>query len=199
MPELNPTDEFDSLSTGPIPGMETETTDGSGRPSASLHDRLEELQGRLAAASAQAEEQRSLYLRALADLDNLRKRFDRQIRERADEGRREILRRLLPVLDNMQRAAAFREQATPPDQLVDGVLATIRQFESALEAENVRPIDTLGKPFDPAIAEAVATQPASGGAPEGTIVAEARKGYMLGGEVLRPAQVVVAKDVATDL
>ncbi|HXM19262.1 MAG TPA: nucleotide exchange factor GrpE [Candidatus Tumulicola sp.] len=196
MPELNPTDEFDSLSTGPLPGVDAEATDGPGRPSASLRDSLDQVHAQLAAAKAEAEEQHNLYLRALADLDNFRKRSERLTRERADEGKRDVLRRLLPVLDNMQRAAEYRRKDTPAEQLVDGVLATVRQFQSALEAENVRPIDTLGKPFDPLVAEAVATQPAADGTPEGTVVAEARPGYMLGDEVLRPAQVVVAREEA---
>ena len=189
MPELNPTDEFDSLSSGPLPGVDAAAdaaADGDGRPEPSLHDQLDQ-------ARAQAEEQRNLYLRTLADFDNYRKRAERDVRELSERGRRDLLKRILPVLDNLARAEAYREAGTPAEQIVDGVLQTAKQLMAALAAENVRPIEVVGKPFDPSLAEAIATQPAGPDAPDGTVVAEAAKGYYIGDEVLRPAQVIVAK------
>ena len=79
------------------------------------------------------------------------------------------------------------------EKIIDGVMQTSKQLLAALEAEKVRPIDVVGKPFDPSIAEAVATQPAADGVEDNTVVAEAAKGYYMGDDVLRPAQVVVAK------
>jgi len=178
MPETNPVDEFDSLSGGPVPGVDPQ-------PENAAPDQVEKLR-------QQVEDQKALYLRTLADFENYKKRTDREMRFRSDLGRRELLKRLLGVVDNLQRAAEYREGGTPPEQIVDGLLATIKQFEALLDAENVRRIDTVGKPFDPAISEAVGTAP-DGSVPDGTVLIEARRGYAVGDEVLRPAQVIVAK------
>jgi molecular chaperone GrpE len=185
VPELNPADEFDSLSSGPLPGVDG-SSDGDGRAEPSMHDQLD-------AVRAQVDEQKNLYLRTLADFDNYRKRVQRDIQDVSDRGRRELLLRILPVLDNLLRAEEYRAKGTPPEQIVDGVIQTAKQLRAALSAENVKPIDVVGKPFDPSVAEAVATQPAPGGVEDNTVIAEAAKGYYLGDQVLRPAQVVVAK------
>jgi molecular chaperone GrpE len=76
--------------------------------------------------------------------------------------------------------------------VLEGTLATIKQFETLLESENVRPIETIGKPFDPAVSEAVGTA-SDGSVPDNTVLGEARRGYLIGDEVLRPAQVIVSK------
>ncbi|MBV8282528.1 MAG: nucleotide exchange factor GrpE [Candidatus Eremiobacteraeota bacterium] len=189
MPELNPTDEFDSLASEPLPGVDSAEADaradGESRAAQSLSDQLE-------LARAQAAEQRNLYLRALADFDNYRKRAQRDINDQSERGRRELLRRILPVLDNLARAEEYRERGTPAEQIVDGVVQTSKQMLAALAAENVRPIEVVGKPFDPSVAEAVATQPAADGVADNTVVAEVAKGYYIGNDMLRPAQVVVA-------
>ncbi len=75
---------------------------------------------------------------------------------------------------------------------MDGLLATVKQFRALLENEGVRPIELKGKPFDPAVSEAVATREDANAAPN-VVVEEARKGYKLGEDLLRPAQVIVAK------
>ncbi len=185
MPDTNPLDEFDSLATGPLPGVD-ESANGVAAAEPSAQDQL-------AHARAQVEEQRGLYLRALADFDNYRKRAERDIADLSQRGRRELLKRILPVLDNLARAEEYRERGTPPEQIIEGAIQTGKQLLAALAAENVRPIEVVGKPFDPAIAEAVATQPAGAGVADNTVIAEAAKGYYIGDEVLRPAQVVVAK------
>jgi molecular chaperone GrpE len=187
MPELNPLDEYDSLAGSPVPGIDDAgTADGAAGDGATSRAELERLQ-------QQAEENRNLYLRALADFDNYKRRVDRMVAERSDAGRRDLLKRVLAVLDNLDRAAAFREQGSSPEQLVDGLLATVKQFATMLDAENVRPIDVLGMPFDPAVAEAVGTR-VNLDVPEHTVLDEARKGYRIGDDVLRPAQVIVSTE-----
>jgi len=180
-------DEFDSLSTAGVPGIDAAPPNGEATASPAQSEAAE-----LEKARAASDEQRQLYLRTLADFDNYKKRTDRFMRERSEQGRRELLARLLPVLDNLERAAAYREQGTPPEQLVDGLLATVKQFRALLENEGVRPIELKGKPFDPAVSEAVATREDANAAPN-VVVEEARKGYKLGEDLLRPAQVIVAK------
>jgi molecular chaperone GrpE len=183
---LADSDEFDSLSSSAVPGIDQTPANGPASADAGS------LQSELEKARAQVQEQRSLYLRALADLDNYKKRTDRFIREQSDAGRRTLLNRVLGVLDNLERAAAYRKQGTSPEQLVDGLLATIKQFSSLLEAEGVRSVDLTGKIFDPKISEAVGTRVAAD-KPANTVVDEARKGYMIGDDLLRPAQVIVSK------
>ncbi len=190
MPEVNPTDEFDSLSSGALPGVDAAEDDarsnGERRAQTSLSDQLEE-------SRAQTQEQKNLYMRALADYDNYRKRVERDIQDLSERGRRDLLKRILPVLDNLARAEEYRKAGAPVEKIIDGVMQTSKQLLAALEAEKVRPIEVVGKPFDPSIAEAVATQPAADGVEDNTVVAEAAKGYYMGDDVLRPAQVVVAK------
>lgn len=181
MAGTNPYDEFDSLSGAPMPGID-DAPPGDGRRRDEELDALRKV----------ADEQRALYLRALADFENYKRRMERDQRSLSDFGRRELIKKLLPALDNLQRAAQYRERGTPPEQIVDGLLATVKQFETILDSENVRPIETVGKPFDPAISEAVGTAP-NGSVPDNTVLDEARRGYMIGDDVLRPAQVIVSK------
>lgn len=189
MPEY---DEYDSLSSAAVPGIDETEAGGQRTDGQASVDSGAALQQQLEAAKAETEQQRQLYLRALADFENYKRRTDRFMRERSDEGRRELLKRLLPVLDNLERAEHFRDLGTSPEQISEGFLATIKQFRSLLESEGVRPIETVGKTFDPSLGEAIATRPAPDVAPN-TVLDEARKGYVVGNDVLRPAQVIVSK------
>jgi molecular chaperone GrpE len=179
-------DDFDSLSSSAVPGVDQPPANGPAPAD------VDALRSELERVRVQAQEQRDLYLRALADLDNYKKRTDRFIREQSDAGRRALLNRVLGVLDNLERAAAYRRQGTSAEQLVDGLLATIKQFASLLEAEGVKPVELTGKMFDPKVSEAVGTR-VEPDKPANTVVDEARRGYMIGEELLRPAQVIVSK------
>lgn len=147
------------------------------------------LAGELAAANAKAEENYNKFLYAMADFENYKKRIERQLGDIALHGRKSVLTKMLPVLDNLERAVAFEDS----DGLRGGLQATLRMFESALAAEGVKAVPLKGLPFDPRLAEAIATQPAPEGVAEDTVLDEAHKAYTMGDEVLRPAQVVVAK------
>ena len=179
-------DEFDSLSSAAVPGIDEASADGQAPTDVAA------LRSELEAAKAQVQELRDLYLRALADFDNYKKRSERLIREQSDAGRRALLARILTVLDSLQRAAAYRDQGSSAEQLVDGLLATLKQLTSLLDAEGVRPIELTGTAFDPKLSEAVGTS-VEPDKPANTVVDEARKGYMIGEELLRPAQVIVSK------
>ena len=178
-------DEFDSLSSAAVPGIDKAPAHRQAPSDATS------LRAELAQARTRAQEERDLYMRALADFDNYKKRTDRLIREQSDAGRRALLTRVLGVLDNLERATAYRSAGTTPEQLVAGVLATVKQFTTLLEAEGVRPIELVGKPFDPKVSEAVGTRVAPGTAAN-VVLDEARKGYVIGEELLRPAQVIVS-------
>jgi len=143
----------------------------------------------LAAARAEAQENYNKFLYAMADFENYKKRIERQIGDIALAGKKSVLTKMLPVLDNLERAVAFEDS----EGLRGGLQATLRMFETALAGEGVKSVSLKGQPFDPKLAEAIATKPAPDGVAEDTVLDEAHKAYTMGDEVLRPAQVVVAK------
>jgi molecular chaperone GrpE len=147
------------------------------------------LAAELAAARAEAKENHDKYLYAMADFENYKKRMERDLSRIALDGRKSVLRKVLPVLDNLERALAFEDS----DGVRGGLQATLRMFESTLAGENVKAISLKGQPFDPLFAEAIATQPTPEGIDDDTVLEEAHKAYTIGDEVLRPAQVIVAK------
>jgi molecular chaperone GrpE len=128
------------------------------------------------------------YKRALADLDNYRKRSAREVQRRVDEARESVLRDWLDTLDSVERA--MRMQADGP--CYDGLRAVLRQMDGVLSRHGVERIATPGDPFDPQRHEAIAVR-ASDELPDRTIVEVQRSGFALGDRVIRPAQVVVAR------
>jgi molecular chaperone GrpE len=150
----------------------------------------EDLAAELAAARAKAEDNYNKFLYAMADFENYKKRVERQLAEISLAGKRAVLTKMLPVLDNLERALAFDDS----DALRGGLQATLRGFEAALASENVKAVPLKGQPFDPKLAEAIATQPAPEGVAEDTVLEEAQRAYVMGDDVLRAAQVIVAKN-----
>jgi molecular chaperone GrpE len=147
------------------------------------------LEERLAAANIRANENYEKFLLAVADFDNYKKRMQRDIDAIVSSRRRMLLERLLPVLDNLQRA--LQSDATG-EMLRDGLQQTLRGFEAVLANEGVKAVEVQGEPFDPRVAEAIGTVQSAGVA-EDTVVEVAEKGYKLGDDLLRPAKVIVAK------
>jgi molecular chaperone GrpE len=128
------------------------------------------------------------YKRALADLDNYRKRATREIDRRVDEAKQSALRDWLQVLDSVE--LAMRMQQDGP--CYDGLRAILEQVDVVLERQGAQRVGTLGDRFDPERHEAVAVR-ASGDVPDQTIVEVQRSGFAHGDRVIRPAQVVVAR------
>lgn len=147
----------------------------------------------LAASQAEAQKNWDLYLRARADLENYRKRTQREKEELSRFANENLLREILPVLDNLERALDHaRQGAADNSGLVQGVEMTLNQFQRVLEKFGVTPIASLGEPFDPARHEALG-QLESVDQPPNTVVQELQKGYLLNDRLLRPAMVMVAK------
>jgi molecular chaperone GrpE len=144
----------------------------------------------LAAALALAEERLNELAYARAEIDNVRKRAQRIADERLSHGRKQLLGKFLPVLDNLQRSLAFNDS----EALRGGLQATLKGFESLLSSEQVVAVETVGKPFDPRVAEAIGTRESSE-YDDDVVLEEAQRGYRLGEELLRPALVLVAKRV----
>lgn len=165
-----------------------ERTEDLGAPAAA--DGQPDLAAELAAAKALADERYADLQYARAEIDNVRKRVERSAFERLGYARRQLLERFLPVLDNLQRALAFDDS----EGLRGGLQATLRGFEGVLASEQVVALDTVGKPFDPHMAEAITTRETSD-YDDDVVVEEAQRGYRMGDDLLRPAMVIVAKHV----
>ncbi len=127
-------------------------------------------------------------LRLLADYDNQRRRMQREHEAAHHEGRRAALLPLLHVVDSLERALAA---GSIDREFFDGVAATHRQFLAALREAGAEPVETIGLPLDPKAHEAVGTIRTDDVEP-GIIVDEVRRGWRLGTELLRPAQVQIA-------
>ncbi len=168
------------------PLLKTEAGEAVIDEAAATQSSLEE---QLAAANARADENYEKFLLAVADFDNFKKRIQRDFDSMVSAQRRMLLERFLPVLDNLERAL---QSNAGGDTLRGGVEQTMRGFEALLAGEGVKAIEVKGQRFDPRVAEAIGTSAADGVA-EDTVVEVAKKGYTLGAELLRPAQVIVAK------
>src|SRR2546421_3334885 len=126
--------------------------------------------------------------RVKADFDNARKRAARDQESRVARAGERLVKELLPVLDDLERALEAAE-SHEEGKLEDGVKLVHRQLEQLLEREGLAPVETDGK-FDPHVHEALLTQPSV--SEEGSVIEVLQKGYRLGDRVLRPARVVVA-------
>jgi molecular chaperone GrpE len=131
-------------------------------------------------------------LRTAADFDNFRKRTRREVDDAQKRGREDLLRELLPVFDNLERAAAHAGQATDAKAVADGVGMVLKQFVDTLGRAGIKRIVAVGSPFDPSQHEAI-QQVETDEHPAGTVVAEVQPGYALGDRLVRAAMVVVAK------
>lgn len=151
------------------------------------------LEEQLAASRALAAENRDQYLRACADLDNFRKRTQREKEELSRFANEKILREMLPVIDNLGRAIEHADtEATDTKSLIEGIQLTLDQFAKVLDQFGVKEIVALGAPFDPAFHEAMG-QLESAEHPANTVAQVFQKGYLLNDRLLRPALVMVAK------
>jgi molecular chaperone GrpE len=157
---------------------------------------VEELEARTKAA-----EQKTLEVQARFDqlrkqlqseTDETRRRLNRAADERAQREKAEFIARLLPVLDNLQRAMQAAEEGSSAEVIATGIRQTASSFENALAAAGVEPIDAIGEEFDPELHEAVETVE---GAleDEGKVIAQHTGGYKIGDRLLRPARVKVGR------
>jgi molecular chaperone GrpE len=171
----------------------------TGQTAAETQQRAEtfNLEQRVSEAERRAEEVNEKYLRALADLENYRRRARKERAEAARSGEATILLEVLPVLDNFNRAMEAAEGSTDVEALIKGIKMIHDQLFEALARKGVRPIQAEGEPFDPAYHDAVGKIETSD-RPEGSVAVEIQKGYMLGDRVLRPSRVMVAARPASE-
>ena len=144
------------------------------------------------AARQQADEYLALAQRAQADLQNYRRRAEQERTEAFDRGGEKAVLEILPVLDDFERALAALPAEQQDAEWTQGIRLIERKLRSSLESLGVERIVAEGEPFDPWLHEAVLEEPRHDVEP-GRVTTVARQGYRLGTRVLRPAQVVVAK------
>jgi molecular chaperone GrpE len=137
--------------------------------------------------------EREQFIRLKADFDNFKKRVDRTREASERQAAAQLVSRLLPVLDNFERALSAAWQVGGDTTFQDGIGLIFRQLLDELRKEGLVAVDTVGEPFDPEIHEAVATMEGSG-LPDNTVVEELQRGYLLHGRLLRPALVKVSVD-----
>ena len=142
------------------------------------------------AARAEAAANYDRYVRAVAELDNYRKRTVRMRAEARDETLRDVLLQVAPILDNLRRA--LRQETQEVDALKQGVELICGQFNDVLKGYGLAEIESVGQPFDPEVHEALAEVP-DDEHPPGTVIEEMEKGYKLNDKVVRYARVVVSK------
>ncbi len=124
-------------------------------------------------------------------MENYRKRTRRELEDERRYAAVPLLRDLLPVLDNMQRAIEAAEKSPQGSGLLDGIKLVAQSLLSVLANHDCKKIDALGQPFDPAFHEAISQQPSAEHEPN-TVVLVAQDGYVLHERVVRPAQVIVS-------
>jgi molecular chaperone GrpE len=161
-----------------------------------LRGRLKELMGQSTLYRQMADENFDKYLRAMADLDNYRKRTAKEYLEKEGDANRNLVSKILPVLDNLDRALTSSKELCDRDESFRsfylGVQMIDQQIHKILEAEGLSILKSEGQPFDPTKHEAVLTVESREHTP-GTVLNEAEKGFLFRDKILRPARVTVSK------
>jgi molecular chaperone GrpE len=147
------------------------------------------------ALRAEVAENWNKYLRAVAELENLRKRNARDLDQARKFAAERLAGAILPVRDSLESSlvAVSADNAPSVEKIVEGERATLRLLDQALEDAGVSEIDPHGEPFDPTKHEALSVQPSDTAEP-GTVLEVVQKGYEIHGRLLRPARVIVAKE-----
>jgi len=143
-------------------------------------------------ARKERDRMREQLLRVAADFDNFRKRSRKEIEEVRRRSIEDTLREVLPIVDNLERAAEAMGSATEVAAVVDGVHMVLRGFEDVASRLGLTRVESVGQQFDPTCHDAMQQQETDE-FPPGTVVSEVVPGYYLGERLLRPAMVVVAK------
>jgi molecular chaperone GrpE len=152
---------------------------------------MERLQQALAQAEERAKNHWEQYLRAVADVENVRKRAQKDVEAAHRYGIDKLAAELLPVKDSLELAVENADKADA-QQLTAGSQATLKLLGKAFEKLNIAEINPLGEPFDPARHEAMLAQPSATAEPN-SVLQVVQRGYELNGRLLRPARVIVAK------
>ena len=153
----------------------------------------DDLEEKLTAAQEQAQDHYDRLLRLSAEFDNYKKRTSREMSDVVRYANEKLLKDLLIVVDNLERAIGSADQDSPTDSsLVEGINLTLNEVLKILQQYNVQPVKALGESFNPAVHQAMMQQEVED-EPANTVVQEMQKGYRIHERLLRPAMVVVSK------
>lgn len=156
------------------------------------HPDYVELEEKLTLAEQKAHENWEKSVRAAAELDNVRRRMEREVANAHKYGAEKLISALLPIVDSLEQALQLAEKGGD-NAMHEGLELTMKLFTDVLQKFDVTLLDPMGELFDPQQHEAMAMQPAADVAPN-TVIAVFQKGYKLNDRVIRPARVVVAKN-----
>ena len=174
---------------------QTGKTEGEGKQSrkrkSGREQEVEMLKAQLEGKAEETKENYDRFLRAQAELENYKKRVEREKSSLVKYGNEELIKAILPVIDNLERALDH-PQGEDPDGFREGIKITLSQLLQVLEKFGVSPISATGEPFDPSKHEAMMQVESRDHKPN-TIVSELQRGYLLNDRLLRPAMVSVAR------
>ncbi len=154
-----------------------------------LSAEIDSLKKQLAEAESKISEYKDSWLRSQADFQNYKKRLERDNEMMYFSMKGDIIKKVLPALDDLERALQNRRAEDP---WADGIELIARKLQNMLESEGIKKIEALGAEFDPNFHEAISHEPANG-AKSGHVIGVVQNGYMLGERVIRPALVRVAQ------
>jgi molecular chaperone GrpE len=179
-------DKGERLEETPAP-KETEA------PVPAVSEEQAQLQSQLLEKTKEAQEFHDRLLRYAADMENLKKRQEKERAELLQFANENLIKELLPVVDNLERALEHGRQLEAPSALMEGLNLVYQSFIKALNRFGVTAVVCVGEPFDPAFHNAV-VQEETTEVPDCTVTKELQKGYLLHNRLLRPAMVVVARN-----
>ena len=191
------------------PTQETDTASEQAEPEQTedieaLTGEVERLREEIEELKEERDEMNDRLLRKAADLENLRRRMDREKKRRHEAGKIAVLESMLEVVDDFERSLEAAQDLDDAEDaeaayesLKGGVEMVFRKFQDQLQSLGVEPIEAEGKPFDEQLHEAMMRQPSDEVEP-GTVLQEVRKGYTMGDRVLRHSRVVVAAEPSED-
>jgi len=158
---------------------------------AAADDPVAKLEAKVATLEKEKKDNWDKYLRAAADLENQRKRQKREVDDARLDTKNKVLKEMLPVVDNLERAIEHAGSDPALKPIVEGVQLVLRQFQTAFERLDITAVEAMGQAFDPNLHEAISQVESD--QPPGTVVQVLQRGYRAGDRLLRPALVVVAK------
>jgi molecular chaperone GrpE len=181
-------DEDELAEESRIAGDVEDDVEGDGADDASEEDGPEDIDK----VKLEVKENYDKYLRVCAEFDNYKKRAAREVGDFRKYANETLLKDLLSVIDNLERAVeSTQDVKEAADGVVEGVEMTLKEILKIVERYGVKPVEALGEPFDPSFHQAV-MQEESDSQPENTVLTELQKGYLLHDRLLRPSMVVVS-------
>jgi len=166
-------------------------------PQASLLDEMtrEQLLEKVQELQKESEKNNDLYLRSQAEMENMKKRNKKDKEDWLKFANESLIKEILPVLDNLEKALSHSNNENSIDALKEGIRLTLKGLKDSLSRSGLEEVKALGEPFDPCFHEAV-SEISDPKAKPGTVVTELQKGYVLNRRLIRPAMVVVNKKQA---